>query len=95
VSRPNWHRWIAVVVAALAVICLALLLTDSRVLVWENRVNPGETYVTDEWGDLGKAAQPQLVCRYFTGRSITMNVLWYSPNNIMGRDQCPFLVNAR
>jgi len=71
---------------------VALLVTGSRVLVWETRVNPGQNYVVGAWGDLGGATQSQLVCRYFTGRSLRTNVLWYSPNNVMGRDQCPFLV---
>jgi len=70
----------------------ALIVSGSRVLVSETRVDPGQTYVAGEWGDLGTAKQSQLVCRYFTGRGIRMNVLWYSPNNFMGRDQCPFLV---
>lgn len=75
----------------LASICLLLLISSKRVLVWETKVEPGEIYVLPEWGDLGKAQQAQLVCRYFTGRSIKLSVYWYSPNGIMGKDQCPFL----
>jgi hypothetical protein len=78
---------------ALAVV-LMLLLSDRRVLVWETRVDPGQTYFVGEWGELGKASQSQLVCRYFTGRTIRTTVLWYSPNNILGRDECPFLVQS-
>ena len=67
-----------------------LLATDRRMLIHERKVSPGETYEVEGWGNLGTAQQAQLVCRYWTGRSIVTNVLWYSSNNIMGRDQCPF-----
>jgi hypothetical protein len=69
----------------------ALLISGSRVLISEHRVNPGDTYVLPDWGNLGSAQQAQLVCRYFTGRSVKATVLWYSSNNIMGADECPFL----
>lgn len=70
---------------------LLLLIFDLRVLIFEKRVHPGQNFVVAEWGDIGKAEQAQLVCRYFTGRSIKTRVFWYSPNNIMGRDQCAFI----
>lgn len=75
----------------LIVLEFTLLISGSRVLVSEHRVNPGDTYVLPDWGNLGTAQQPQLVCRYFTGRSVKATVLWYSSNNIMGADECPFL----
>lgn len=86
-------RFVLVGSGAMVAAILLLLVSGNRILVSEKRVVPGETYVVPEWGDLGRASQAQLVCRYFTGRNITTNVLWYSPNNIMGRDQCPFLVS--
>jgi hypothetical protein len=89
--RLNSRAWTLILLALGLSVCLVLLVTGYRVLVWETRVNPGQTYVVGEWGDLGKTQQPQLVCRYFTGRSVQVNVLWYSPNNLLGRDQCPFL----
>ncbi|MRD49680.1 hypothetical protein GHT07_20615 [Caenimonas koreensis DSM 17982] len=73
------------------IVSLVLLLSDRRILVYEHKVNPGESFVEGEWGDLGKASQSQLVCRYFTGRSVQTTVYWHAPNNIMGKDQCPFL----
>lgn len=75
----------------LGAVCVVLLLTGKRVLVAETKVEPGQNYVLPEWGSLGDASQSQLVCRYFTGRSMRTTVLWYSPNNIMGKDQCPFI----
>jgi hypothetical protein len=31
-------------------------------------------------GDLGRAAQASLVCKYFTGRNVIVKVFWYAPN---------------
>lgn len=76
-----------------ATVCAALLLTGKRVLVWETRVEPGDYYVVREYGNLGAANNAQLVCRYFTGRSVITAVYWHSPNNIVGKDQCPFMVD--
>jgi hypothetical protein len=44
-----------------------------------------------DYGNLGDSKQASLVCEYFTGRSLLTKVFWHSPNNILGRDQCPFL----
>lgn len=70
---------------------IGLLVSGTRVLIHERHVSPGESYTVPEWGDLGAAQQAQLACRYWTGRGVVLRVLWYSPNNIMGRDQCPFV----
>jgi hypothetical protein len=71
--------------------CVTLLVSGRRVLVWEVKVNPGEHYIVEEHGNLGASQQSSLVCRYFTGRSILTTVFWYSPNNVLGKDQCPFI----
>jgi hypothetical protein len=85
----------AVIAASVALVLVGtLLVSDRRVLLWEIRVNPGQSYIVGEWGDLGKASASSLVCRYFTGRSVQTIVYWHSPNNIMGRDQCPFLAGS-
>jgi hypothetical protein len=70
---------------------ISLLISGYRFLIYEHKVNIGDTYFADEWGNLGGDKQANLFCKYFTGRSIKMNVYWYSSNNIMGRDSCPFL----
>ena len=70
---------------------VALLVSGRRVLISETKVNPGDTYVVEDYGNLGAASQASLVCRYFTGRNTQTRVLWYSPNNILGRDSCPFM----
>ncbi|MDR6850605.1 hypothetical protein J2Y54_000098 [Sphingomonas sp. BE123] len=78
------------VLAAAILINLALLITDHRLLVGEKKVNPGQRYIVEGYGDAGSNEQSVLVCSYWTGRSVVRNVLWYSSNNVMGRDQCPF-----
>ncbi len=92
-TKPATKEIAIILLVILVSICLFLLISSKRVLVWETRVEPGEIYTLPEWGDLGKAQQTQLVCRYFTGRSIKLSVYWYSPNNVMGKDQCPFLLS--
>lgn len=77
--------------ASAAVVSLGLLISGKRILVHERRVNPGELYVVPEHGNLGEAGQASLVCRYFTGRGIITTVFWYSSNNLLGKDQCPFV----
>lgn len=68
-----------------------LLLSGKRILVFEKVVYPGESFLIKDYGDLGKENNPSLVCKYFTGRSITTSVFWFSPNNHLGNDECPFL----
>jgi hypothetical protein len=58
-------------VVLLALACLALLVTGTRVLIWETKVEPGQTYAIEGWGELGGFVGTSfLVCRYFTGRKI-------------------------
>jgi hypothetical protein len=82
---------IAPAVASLVIAEAILLFTGRRILVAETKVEPGQTYVVDGYGDLGTAGHSSLVCRYFTGRSTVTTVWWHSPNNIRGRDSCPFI----
>ena len=72
-------------------ICLFLRATETRVLIKQTIVKPGETYIVDGWGNLGSASSASLVCQYFTGLGTTVNVFWYAPNNILGRDSCRFI----
>lgn len=73
-------------------ILLALMLNDRRVLVYEHKVSPGEIYVIPEHGNLGDAQDASLHCKYFTGRALVDTVFWYSSNNVMGKDSCPFTI---
>ena len=63
-----------------------------RVLLSERRITPGQTFVVEGYGDLGKNEQATLACRYFTGRSVKTRVFWYSPAGMVGRDECPLFV---
>lgn len=80
-----------IAIGTIALASLALLLTGTRLLVWERHVEPGQSFVVQDYGDLGENGQASLVCWYFTGRSVLSQVFWYSSNNILGRDSCPFL----
>lgn len=80
---------IKVVIGVALVVSIGLLATGHRILVWQHKVNPGEHYVIEGWGDLGAAQQANLACYYFTGRSIKVSVFWYAVGNVMGKDECP------
>ena len=77
------------ILVALGISWLGLLVTDTRILVEEKLVQPGELYVVEGHGDLGANSHASLVCRYFNGRRVLSTVFWYAPNNFMGRDSCP------
>lgn len=79
--------WVAV---ALVAVNLLLLLTGTRLLIGERIVQPGQHVVVGQWGDLASNQQASIVCRYWTGRSVTPIVWWYG-NGFMSRDSCPFL----
>ena len=70
---------------------LILLTTGFRILLKEKKVNSGERYEIEDYGNLGDGDSASLVCKYFDGRKIRITVFWYSANNIMGKDSCPFL----
>ncbi len=80
-------------IALAILIWLYILITDTRVLIEEVKVNPGQSYLASGFGDLGKNKQSSLACKYFNGRKIIQKVYWYSANNIMGKDSCKFIVN--
>jgi len=87
------HKWVGIAVGFLAVCIIteaALLFSSKRVFIQQTLVRPGQSYIVPGFGNVGKQAQASLVCRYFTGRGIVTDVLWYSAINQMGRDECPF-----
>ena len=58
-------------------------------LLEEKIIRPGETYIVEDYGDLGESDQASLVCVYsFRGQQRT-RVYWYSPNDILGKSFCP------
>ena len=87
------HKWVWVVAGLLSIGVItegALLFSGKRVFVQQTLVHPRQTYIVPGFGDVGKQDQASLVCRYFTGRGIATNVLWYSSTNQLGIDECPF-----
>jgi hypothetical protein len=70
----------------------ALLITGSRVLIGEQRIPPGEMAKMADWGDV---YGDSLICTHFTGRSVTKTVYTYSPNDVMGRSECPFIYKPK
>jgi hypothetical protein len=72
-----------------------LLVTDRKVLIWETTVRPGQALAVSGWGDVDGGATGSLVCRYFTGRSVVTRVFTFAANNLLGRDQCPFMLSGR
>ena len=68
-----------------------LLVTDTRVLLEEVKVVPGQPYIADGYGDLGRYNRASLACKYFNGRKTFQTVYWYAQNNHRGRDSCPFV----
>ena len=83
---------IRLIIASIAAVWFIVLVTDTKVLLWQTKVKTGQYYYVEEHGDLGKSNQSALVGRYFNGRGIITKVFWYSSNNIFGRDSCPFIL---
>ncbi len=74
------------------IFCLILLITDRRVLVYEEKVYHEKTGLFDpKIKDPFEGTIKALNCTYFTGRTFVTTSFWYAPNNIMGKDSCPFL----
>ena len=71
---------------------IALLITDSKVLFTETKIQPGMYHFVEDFGNLGRHQQATLHCKYFTGRKTVHRVYWYSPNKAYGRDSCPALL---
>lgn len=72
---------------------LGLMVTEKGVLVSQRFVKTGEDVSVPGWGSLGDNAQASLVCRYFVGTRLRYQVFWYSPNNVMGRADCPVFID--
>jgi hypothetical protein len=82
-------RRLVILAVAAAIAAVFLVSTNQRLLLWETKVTPGDTYVVEGHGDLGKSKQPSLVCRYFTGVDVVTKVMAYQPSS--GQHGCPIL----
>ena len=85
-------RIVCVIVVFVVLAWVVVMATDTKILTSETKVEPGQEYYVEDWGNVGDASQASLVCKYFNGRKSLTRVFWYSPNNILGRDSCPFLI---
>jgi hypothetical protein len=87
------NRKFIYIIAGFIIFCLLLLITDRRILVYENTVYATDSvYVKDKgFIDVLSDRKKYLDCTYFTGRTFVTASFWYASNNIMGKDSCPFL----
>ena len=83
---------VAVVIGTIALgIVLTPFLTGYKPMVSQRLILPGQTFVTEEHGDLGANSRGSLVCTYFTGRRFVQRVYWHSPENLYGKANCPLI----
>lgn len=90
-TRMSFRNQLIAVVLVATTSVLALFVSDRRILVYEHKVNPGESYFVAEHGNLGEAQDASLHCKYFTGSAVVDTVFWHASNNILGKDTCPFI----
>jgi hypothetical protein len=89
----NLGSRIMIVMTLLVIAWLAAMALGVRILVSEKLVKPGQSYAVESYGDLGASQVESLACSYFTGRKIVTRVYNYAPNNILGKDERPFLTS--
>ena len=77
-------------VIVIVLLDLLLLISGHRVRLRELFIQPGHRVQVVGYGEV-YGMQTSIACTYWTGRSLRTQVYWYSPNNIMGRDECPFV----
>lgn len=85
--KPRRLLWGALALAV--ALEVAVLVSGQRVLVWQQRPTDNAPVSMPDYGRLDSSS---IVCHYFNGRGFVFRVYWYSPNNFMGRDSCPFLI---
>ena len=84
-------KFIYLLISIFFLVWVIILVTDTGIFISEVRVRSGEDYYIEDYGNLGDDDQDSLVCKHFNGRKVLTSVFWYSPNNILGRNSCPFL----
>ena len=67
-----------------------ILVSGYRVLIWETHPSDDARVSVPEYGSLDSGS---LVCHCFNRRGVVFRVFYYSPNNMMGRDACPFVLS--
>ena len=71
-------KLILFIVSVILLLFLLLLIFDLRILVKETKIK-------------NTKGQDYFICKYFTGRNFVDQEMWYSPNNFLGVDSCPFI----
>lgn len=78
---------------------LFILVSGMRVLINQYFVPAGypeidenDKPILDGSGNTSILKSDILICRYFTGRHIVRREYYYSENNFMGKDECPFVI---
>jgi hypothetical protein len=84
-------RILFTLLATALIVEILLVVSERSVLVWQDTVQPGETYTLEGYGNLGNSKQTTLACYYFTGFGVVGVAKWYSPNNFLGVRRCQFL----
>ncbi len=93
-SSRSW-RWPVRILVIAAAADLALILSGYRILIRERVVQPGESYIAGEWGDLGTYDdKPIIACWYWTGRKLIPEAFFYGPGKL-DRDECTALHNHK
>jgi hypothetical protein len=86
------NRKFIYIIAGFIIFCLLLLITDRRILVYEEKIYHKKTVpVVGQIIDPYEGTIKEFNCTYFTGRTFVTKDFWYASNNIMGKDSCPFL----
>jgi len=86
------NKKVIYIIAGFIIFCLLLLITDRRILVYEEKIYHEKTGSSNpKFIDPFERTIRSLNCTYFTGRTFVTTSFWYAPNNIMGKDSCPFL----
>ena len=82
-------RRIIVVMLGIAGVCLALALTNVRVLVWQTITLASDQYILES---SDSASERFLMCRYFTGWGLVKREYAYDSAKVFGRSRCPLIL---
>lgn len=88
-SRPTATRFWQIL-AIIVALDLGLMASGHRLLIRERVIQPDESYIAGDWGDVGTYGRPVLVCWYWTGRKLSPDAFWYGHAR-SEKDECSVL----
>ena len=91
-SMQKYRKPLLITIILIASAWVFILVTGKGFLLNEKMIHPGTTFYVNPTWNVGNSQQDSLVCKYFNGGKLVYRVYWYSPNNFMGRDSCPFIL---